>query len=113
MSDGQSDYLAQIVNEHYRQSRAYWAKRLAEDSAHYDRPVRWFPTDRGGWIPNRGLSLEEYRENPPPIDAPIVPRRVTEYGRLIYEGDLGLPINTTPAYFWLGKDAEASDAGIR
>jgi len=41
-------------------------------------------------------------------DTPIVPRRVTEYGRVMYEGDLGLPINTTPAYFWLGRDAEAA-----
>ena len=46
------------------------------------------------------------------LSAPIVPRRVTEHGRMMYADDLGLPLNQTPAYFWLGRDAEASDAGI-
>lgn len=85
----------------------YWRTRMSEQP-----DVAWFSPGNGVWIPNRGLTSEESRRYPPPIDAPIVPR-ITEYGRVMYEGDLGLPINTTPAYFWLGKDAEASDAGIR
>ena len=38
---------------------------------------------------------------------PVVPRRVTEYGRLMWAADLGLPSNNTPPYFWLGREAEA------
>ena len=38
--------------------------------------------------------------------APIVPRRVTEYGRMMWAEDLGLPSYNTPAYFWLGREAE-------
>lgn len=75
---------------------------LTDYRSMYDRPVHWFETPGGGYVPNRALSMDEYRRNPPPI----VPRRVTEHGRMMWAADLGLPSNNTPPYFWLGREAE-------
>ena len=59
-------------------------------------------TDFRAWI-------REGRHPPwEPIFQPIVPRRVTEYGRLMWAEDLGLPSFNAPAYFWLGREAEAA-----
>lgn len=37
---------------------------------------------------------------------PVVPRRVTEHGRMMWASDLGLPSYNAPPYFWLGREAE-------
>lgn len=47
-------------------------------------------------------------ESRPAFDRPIVPR-ITEYGRMMWADDLGLPSNNTPPFFWLGRDAEATN----
>lgn len=60
----------------------------------------------------REKHLREYLDTVPEwagadLTRPIAPRRVTEYGRLMWADDLGLPSNNTPPYFWLGREAEA------
>ena len=39
---------------------------------------------------------------------PIVPKRITEYGRLMLAADLGLDTYKRPPFFWLGREAEAA-----
>ena len=86
MSDGLSDYYASSVYD----------DRLAGRSP---RMMEQFPDIRSA----RSALYEMWQSDD---RRPIVPR-ITEHGRMMWAADLGLPSNNTPAYFWLGREAEA------